>query len=103
MPLLAILAAFFLPVAAWSQPSFTSRFIHSTAIQLSSGALLYERLADSSAVRPALHLRPGEHVVILGMGAPHWFIVNRSYRDTPNTTTNYYLREREVEGIEITH
>lgn len=88
---------------AWSQPSFTSRFIHSTTIRLSSGALLYERLADSSATRPALHLRPGEHVVILGMGAPHWLIVNRCYRDTPNTTTNYYLREQEAQGAEITH
>jgi hypothetical protein len=65
MHLLTILTALFLPVVAWSQPSFTSRFIHSTTIKLSSTALLYERLADSSAVRPALHLRPGEHVVML--------------------------------------
>jgi hypothetical protein len=103
MSLLVTFAVFLLPVVAWSQPSFTTRFIHSTTIKLSSSALLYERLADSSAAHPALHLRPGEHAVLLGMGAPHWFIVSRSYRDTPNTSTTYYLREREARGVEITY
>ncbi|MFD1874302.1 hypothetical protein [Hymenobacter bucti] len=102
MHLLIAFAAFLLPVAAWSQPSFTTRFIHSTTIKLSNSALLYERLADSAAARPALQLRPGEHVVLLGMGAPHWLLVNRSYRDTPNTSITYYLREREARGVEIT-
>lgn len=102
MRMLVILVAFLLPVAAWSQPSFTSRFIHSMTIRLSGSALLYERLADSAAARPALHLRPGEHVVLLGMGAPHWLLVNRSHRDTPNTSITYYLRERDARGIEIT-
>ena len=101
MRLPSTFAAFLLPVVAWSQPSSTSRFIHSTTIKLGNPASLYERLADSSAARPALHLRPGEYVVLLGMGAPHWLIVSRSYRDTPNTSTTYYMRQREARAIEI--
>jgi hypothetical protein len=92
--------ALLLPIVAWSQPSFTSRFIHSTTIKLSSSASLYEHLADSSATRPALHLCPGEYVVLLGTGAPHWFIVSRSYRDTPNASTNYYMRQSEAKALE---
>jgi hypothetical protein len=88
MHLLAAFAACLLPVVAWSQPASTSRFVHSTTSKLGNSAALYERLADSAA-RPALplHLRPGEYVVLLGVEAPHWLIVSRSYRDTPNTRT----------------
>jgi hypothetical protein len=101
MRLLPTFAACLLPIAAWSQPSFTARFTHSTTIKLGNSAVLYERLADSPAARPALHLRPGEYVVLLGVGAPHWFIVSRSYRNTPNTSTNYYMRQREANALEI--
>jgi hypothetical protein len=101
MHLLAAFAACLLPVVAWSQPSFTSRFVHSTTIKLGNSAALYERLADSSAARPALHLRPGEYVVLLGVGARHWLIVSRSYRDTPNTRTTYYMHQQEATAIEI--
>jgi hypothetical protein len=39
--------------------------------------------------------------VLLGVEAPNWFIVSRSHRDTPNTSTTYYMRQREANAIEI--
>jgi hypothetical protein len=102
MRLLPAFMALLLPGMAWSQSSYTS-FVHSTTIRLRAPAALYEHLADSSAARPALHLRPGECVVVLGVAAPNWFVVTRSYRDTPNTSISYFMRVKEAVVLEIIH
>jgi hypothetical protein len=102
MRLLPAFIILLLPGMAWSQSSYTS-FVHSTTIRLREPAALYEHLADSSAARPALHLRPGEYVVLLGVAAPKWFVVSRSYRDTPNTSISYFMREKEATILEIVH
>jgi hypothetical protein len=101
MRLLPTFIVLLLPGMAWSQSSYTN-FVHSTTIRLREPAVLYEHLADSSA-RPALHLRPGEYVVLLGTAIPHWFVVSRSYRDTLNTSISYFMREKEATILEIVH
>jgi hypothetical protein len=102
MRLLPAFMVLLLPGMAYSQSSYTS-FVHSMTIRLREPVALYEHLADSSAARLALHLRPGEYVVLLGVAAPKWFVVSRSYRDTPNIRINYFMREKEAIILEIVH
>jgi hypothetical protein len=102
MRLLPTFMALLLPGMAWSQTSCTS-LVHSTTIRLRAPAALYEHLAESSAARSALHLRPDEYVVLVGVASPNWFVVSRSYRDTPNTSISYFMRKKEATILEIIH
>ncbi|MET4107649.1 hypothetical protein [Hymenobacter sp. UYP22] len=112
-----LFAALFLPAFARAQNRLPPRVValpppvdvaqalsgslNPRGLQLDKSTVLYRQLRDTVAGRPALHLQPGDAVIIRRGEYPGWLRVGRGNRKLTNfsaDTATYYLPKSGAVG-----